>query len=70
MKNVARHCRQKWTDRQHESLREADELTWATRTVRGLTCGTTYRFRVRARGDGAAYAKGSCLPAPVWDARR
>ncbi len=32
-----------------------DELATTTRAATGLACGTTYQFRVSARGDGAPY---------------
>ena len=32
-----------------------DELATTTRAATGLTCGTTYHFRVSARGDGTPY---------------
>ena len=32
-----------------------DELATTTRAVTGLACGTTYHFRVSARGDGTPY---------------
>ena len=34
----------------------ADDLATTTRDVTGLQCGTTYRFRVSARGNGDHYS--------------
>ncbi len=40
----------------YERRVEADELLGRTRTATGLDCGTTYHFRVSARGDGSPYS--------------
>ena len=57
----------------------ADELATTTRDVTGLRCGTTYRFRVSARGNGdtfsvewgtpsgpVSHAAGPCNRPPVF----
>ena len=33
-----------------------DDISGTSRTVSGLSCGTTYHFRVSARGDGSTYS--------------
>ena len=57
-------------DEIHGECLEPDELAVTARDVTGLSCDTTYRFWVSARGNGGRYANGNWRPTPLSAASR